>query len=192
MPVSRVISTSRHCAILVVTSQRTQQRPFIACSMVNGRLDYCNSCVTPYIVFQHQQVTAGTKLCCPYHHKTTAIGPHYTCSRRSSLATSSVPHPILACNFNIQGADHSGTYLLASSGSISRQLQSDGRYLLHMDRIKCAIAERAFYYLTPAVCNGLPPHLIAILFYLPTFEQLLKTELDIHLPDSAAMHCHHS
>jgi hypothetical protein len=48
----------------------------IGCSMVNGRLDYCD--FVPYRTSSSNtnKLTAGTKLCCPYHLKTTAIGPH--------------------------------------------------------------------------------------------------------------------
>jgi len=111
-------------------------------SIINGKLKLwlLQLSVTPYVVFQHQQVTACTKLCCPYHHKTTAIGPHHSSSRRISAGyTSSVTHPIWACSCNIQGADHSWTEQparISSSHVSTRKLRSDGRGLLQVNRVK--------------------------------------------------------
>jgi len=49
------------------------------------------------------------------------FGPHHTSSRRSPLATSSVPQScVQACSYNIQGSDHSATELSARPNSISR------------------------------------------------------------------------
>jgi hypothetical protein len=58
----------------------------------------------------------------------------------------------------------------------TRQLRSNGRSLLHVDRVKSVFAERAFCHSAPAIWNSLPPHLTTDLSTLSTFKRHLKTE----------------
>jgi hypothetical protein len=152
----------------------------IACSMIGGRLDYCNS------VLYRTSVSNIKKL----QRVQNSIARIITGRRLSDHIT-----PVLAdlhwlpVQYRIQYklavitfkvlTTHEPSYLhdLIQSHAPTRQLRSNGRSLLHVDRVKSAFAERAFRHSAPAIWNSLPPHLTTDLSTLSTFKRHLKTEL---------------
>jgi len=152
----------------------------IACSMVDGRLDYCNS------VLYGTSATNLNKL----QRVQKSAARVVTGSRRSEHAL-----PILA-ELHWLPIKHRIQYKIAVTvfkvlttqqpsylaniirfRAASRKLRSCGRNLLHDDRTNLAFADRAFSHAASAVWNSLPLHIVSDLSCLATFKWLVKTEL---------------
>jgi hypothetical protein len=152
----------------------------IACSMIGGRLDHCNS------VLYHMSVSNIKKL----QLVQNSIARIFTGWRLSNHIT-----PVLAdlhwlpVQYRIQCklavitfkvlTTHEPSYLhnLIQLHAPTRQLRSDRRSLLHVDRVKSVFAEQAFGHSAAAIWNSLPSHLTTDPSTLSTFKRQLKTEL---------------
>lgn len=151
----------------------------IARSMVNGRLDYCNSMLyrtsaSNIRKLQRVQnsmariVTRSTRA----DHITSVLADlhwlpvHYRINFKIAVTTFKVlttrePHYL---------AD------LIELRVPARNLRSGSRNLLRDDKAELVFADRAFCHAAPAVWNSLPQHVTADLSSLTTFKRLLKTE----------------
>ena len=150
----------------------------IARSMVEGRLDYCNS------VLYGASTTNINKL----QRVQNSLARVVARSKRYDHIT-----PILAelhwlpVKFRIHFKMAVTTFKVLTTQEPnyladlirlhvpSRNLRSSGKNLLHVDRANLDFAQRAFCHAAPAVWNSLPQHLIADLSSLTTFKRLLKT-----------------
>jgi Reverse transcriptase (RNA-dependent DNA polymerase) len=152
----------------------------IACSMVNGRLDYCNC------VLYHTSSANFNKL----QQVRNSVARIITRRRPLDHITPVLQdHPWLPVQYRIQyklavttfkvltTQELSYRHDLVQSHSSTHHLRSDGRGLLQVDRVESAFAERVFRHSAPVVWNSLPQHLITNLSNFPNFKRHLKTEL---------------
>jgi hypothetical protein len=130
----------------------------IACSMVNGRLDYCNSVphrTSSSNINKLQRVQNSVALIITRRRPSDHIIPvladlhwlpvQYHIQYKLAVITCKV----------LTTQEPSYLHHLVQSHSSTRQLQSDGRGLLQVDRVKSAFAKRAFRHSAPAVCHNI-------------------------------------
>ena len=151
----------------------------IACSMIAGRLDYCNSVlyqasaanINKLQRVQNSAARTVTKSSRFDHITSVLAGLHWLPIQYR------IQFKIAVTTFKVL-TTHEPNYLseLVRFHIPARQLRSSGRNQLHVDRVNIAFAERAFCHAAPTVWNSLPQHITSDLSSLTTFKRLLKTE----------------
>jgi len=152
----------------------------IACSMVDGRLDYCNSVLygtsAMYLNELQQVQNSAARI--------------VTGSRRFEHALSllaelhwlpikhRIQYKIAVIAFKVLTTQQP-SYLanIIRLRAALCQLRSCGRNLLHDDRTNLTFADRVFSHAAPAVWNSLPLDIVSDLSCHATFKRLVKTEL---------------
>ena len=152
----------------------------IACSMIDGRLDYCNSVLyrTSLVnINQLQRVQNSAARIVTKSSRSDHITPVLAELHRLPIQYR-IQFKIAVTAFKVLTMQEP-SYLteLVRFNTPTRQLRSSGRNQQHVDRAHTAFAERAFCHAASAVWNNLPQHITSDLSSLPAFKRLLKTEL---------------
>jgi len=152
----------------------------IACSVVDGRLDYCNSVLygtsamnlnkLQRVQNSAARIVTGSRR---FEHARPLLAElHWL------LIKHRIHYKIAVTAFKVLTTQQP-SYLanIIRLCAASRQLRSCGRNLLHDDRTNLAFADRASSHAAPAVWNSLPPDIVSDLSCLAIFKFLVKTEL---------------
>jgi hypothetical protein len=154
----------------------------IACSMVNGQLDYCNSVLyrTSSSNINKLQRVKKSVACIISRRRPSDHNTHVREDLHWLPVQYRIQYKLAVLTFNVLTTQESShPHDLVQFHSSTRQLRSYGRGLLQVDRVTSAFAERAFRRSDPAVWNILPQHLITDLSNFSVFKRHLKSELYI-------------
>jgi len=138
----------------------------IACSMVNGRLDYCNSLL-------HRTSSSNINKLQRVHNYVAHIITRRRLSDNTTLVLADlhwlpvqhrIQYKLAVITFKVLTTQQP-SYLhdLIRSHASTRHLRSDGQGLLQVDRVNSVLAERAFRHSALTVWNSLPQHLISVI-----------------------------
>jgi len=150
----------------------------IAYSMVDMRLDYCNSVLYGTSAMnpnklQRVQNFAASIVTGRFEHAQPLLAELHWLPIKHRIQ-----YKIAVRAFKVLTTQQP-SYLanIIRFSAASRQLRSCRKNLLHDDRTNLAFADRALSHAAPAVWNSLPLDIVFDLSCLATFKRLVKTEL---------------